>query len=152
MSPADLASRAGDTPEASGDWSSGTFAKLNDSEDRYYRKPRILPKNLHRHAMPQRMIFRHSDIARDRSISQYPSNMNPEATRPQARIHGISDRQRTPANKAAQGIAGPSVVSMNTDFTFRPSGTGPAGRRAGRVPSLSTRPIHPLRQPAIAGL
>jgi len=93
-----------------------------------------------------------SEIATDRPISQYPSKMNPEATRPQARIHGISDRQENHANKAAQGIAGPSVVSMSTDLTFHRSGTGPAGRRAGQVPSLPILAIHPLRQPAIPGL
>ncbi len=36
----------------------------------------------------------------------------------------------------------PSGVSMNTDLTFHRSGTGPAGRRAGRVPSLPIRSIH----------
>jgi hypothetical protein len=40
-----------------------------------------------------------SEIATDRPISQYPSKMNPEATRPQARIHGISDRQENHANR-----------------------------------------------------
>ena len=38
---------------------------------------------------------------------------------------------------------------MNTDLTFHRSGTGPAGRRAGRVPSLPFPAIHPPRQPAI---
>jgi len=38
---------------------------------------------------------------------------------------------------------------MNTDLTFHRSGTGPAGRRAGRVPSLPLSAIHPPRQPAI---
>ena len=38
---------------------------------------------------------------------------------------------------------------MNTDLTFHRSGTGPAGRRAGRVPSLPLCAIHPPRQPAI---
>ena len=53
------------------------------------------------------------------------------------------------ANKLVQLIAGPSGVSMNTDLTFHRSGTGPAGRGAGRVPSLPTFAIHPPRQPAI---
>ena len=52
-------------------------------------------------------------------------------------------------NKPVQRIAGPSVVSMNTDLTFHRSGTGPAGRRAGRVPSFPTLAIHPSRRPAI---
>jgi hypothetical protein len=58
--------------------------------------------------------------------------------------------QITNANQPVQPIAGSSVVSMNTDLTFHRSGTGPAGRRAGRVPSLSPRPIHPPLRPAIA--
>jgi len=53
------------------------------------------------------------------------------------------------ANRLVQLIAGPSGVSMNTNLTFHRSGTGPAGRRAGRVPSLPTYAIHPPRQPAI---
>ena len=52
-------------------------------------------------------------------------------------------------NKLVQLIAGPSGVSMNTNLTFHRSGTGPAGRRAGRVPSLPMLAIHPLCQPAI---
>jgi hypothetical protein len=68
------------------------------------------------------------------------------------RFHGISGDEENHANKAAQGIAGPSVVSMNDDLTFHRSGTGPAGRRAGQVPSLPTRAIHPPRRPAIPGL
>ena len=52
-------------------------------------------------------------------------------------------------NGLVQLIAGPSGVSMNTDLTFDRSGTGPAGRRAGRVPSLPFPAIHPQRQPAI---
>ena len=43
----------------------------------------------------------------------------------------------------------PSGVSMNTNLPFHRSGTGPAGRRAGRVPSLPISAIHPPRQPAI---
>ena len=38
---------------------------------------------------------------------------------------------------------------MTTIPTFHRSGTGPAGRRAGRVPSLPFAAIHPQRQPAI---
>ena len=51
--------------------------------------------------------------------------------------------QARPANRW------PSGVSMNTNFTFHRSGTGPAGRRAGRAPSLPMPSIHPPRQPAI---
>ena len=53
------------------------------------------------------------------------------------------------ANGLVQLIAGPWRVSMNTKLPFHRSGTGPAGRRAGRVPSLPMRAIHPPRQPAI---
>ena len=53
------------------------------------------------------------------------------------------------ANGLVQLIAGPSGVSMNADLTFHRSGTGPAGRRAGRVPSLPTFAIDLHRQPAI---
>jgi len=53
------------------------------------------------------------------------------------------------ANGLVQLIAGPWGVSMNTHLTIHRSGTGPAGRRAGRVPSLPMRAIHPPRQPAI---
>jgi hypothetical protein len=45
-------------------------------------------------------------------------------------------------NELVQLIAGPWGVSMNTDLTFHRSGTGPAGRRAGRVPSLPAFAIH----------
>ena len=38
---------------------------------------------------------------------------------------------------------------MITILTFHRSGTGPAGRIAGRVPSLPTFAIHPPCQPAI---
>ena len=52
-------------------------------------------------------------------------------------------------NRLVQLIAGPSGVSMNTILTFHHSGTGPAGRQAGRVPSLPFLAIHQHRQPAI---
>ena len=55
--------------------------------------------------------------------------------RAQASFHAPSDHERKCANKLVQLIAGPSGVSMNTNLTFHRSGTGPAGRRAGRVPS-----------------
>ena len=38
---------------------------------------------------------------------------------------------------------------MNTILTFCRSGTGPAGRKAGQVPSLQFPAINPPRQPAI---
>ena len=57
--------------------------------------------------------------------------------------------QNESANKLVQLIAGPWGVSMNTDLTFHRSGTRPAGRRSGRVPSLPFPAINPPRQPAI---
>jgi len=51
--------------------------------------------------------------------------------------------------KLVQLIAGPWGVSMNADLTFHRSGTGPAVRRADRVPSLPMPAIHLPRQPAI---
>jgi ribosomal-protein-alanine N-acetyltransferase len=71
------------------------------------------------------------------------------SARAQATFHAPSDHEMKYANKLVQLIAGPSGVSMNTDLTFHRSGTGPAGRRAGRVPSLPFRAIHHFRQPAI---
>jgi len=52
-------------------------------------------------------------------------------------------------NRLVQLIAGPSGVSMNINPTIHRSGTGDAGSRASRVPSLPMRAIHPLCQPAI---
>ena len=52
------------------------------------------------------------------------------------------DTSRNNANGLVQLIAGSSGVSMNTDLTFHRSVTRPAGRRAGRVPSLPMRSIH----------
>ena len=51
--------------------------------------------------------------------------------------------QARPANRW------PSGVSMKTNLPFHRSGTGPAGRRAGRVPALPSSAIRPPRQPAI---
>jgi len=67
----------------------------------------------------------------------------------QAAFHALLDHEMKYANKLVQLIAGPWGVSMNTDLTLHRSGTGPAGRRAGRVPSLPFRAIHHFRQPAI---
>ena len=50
--------------------------------------------------------------------------------------HRKSCEQDSPPNDS------PSAVSMNTGLTFHRSGTGPAGRRAGRVPSLPIYSIH----------
>jgi hypothetical protein len=71
-------------------------------------------------------------------------------TETQATFHAMPDQETQDANQPVQPIAGPWGVSMNTDLTFHRSGTGPAGRRAGRVPLLPTLAIHPPRLPAIA--
>ena len=55
---------------------------------------------------------------------------------------------KTIANRAVQVIAGRSMFRA-TATDFLRSGTGPAGNRAGRMPSLPVFPIHPFRQPAI---
>ena len=52
------------------------------------------------------------------------------------------------ANHPVQLIAGPSHFRATPTVATR-SGTGDAGRRASRVPSLLFSSIHPLRQPAI---
>jgi len=52
------------------------------------------------------------------------------------------------ANGLVQLIAGRHHFRAES-AEIRRSGTGPAGRRAGRVPSLPMPAIHPPRQPAI---
>jgi len=61
----------------------------------------------------------------------------------------VRQNKKKKPNKLVQLIAGPWGVSMSADLTFHRSGTGPACRRAGRVPSLLIFAIHPPRQPAI---
>jgi len=51
-------------------------------------------------------------------------------------------------NGLVQLIAGRENFRVKATV-IRRSGTGPAGRRAGRVPSLPMRSFHPHRQPAI---
>ena len=51
-------------------------------------------------------------------------------------------------NRAVQLIAGRFIFRAEASVAWR-SGTGDAGRRASRVPSLPLCAIHPLRQPAI---
>ena len=58
------------------------------------------------------------------------------------RYNKMAERAR-PANRW------PSGVSMNIVLTFNRSGTVPAGRGAGQVPSLPVLAIHPPRKPAI---
>jgi len=58
-----------------------------------------------------------------------------------------ADQQNRP-NGLVQLIAGRHHFRV-TATVVRRSGTGPAGRGAGRVPSLPFSAIHPPRQPAI---
>jgi len=60
----------------------------------------------------------------------------------------IDLRQDKNANGLVQLIAGRHHFRVETTV-IRRSGTGPADRRAGRVPSLPMCPIHPPLQPAI---
>ena len=61
----------------------------------------------------------------------------------------MEDSNKINANRLVQVIAGRHHFRATATVVWR-SGTGPAGRRAGRVPSLPMRVIHPFRQPAIA--
>ena len=63
-------------------------------------------------------------------------------------FHAKPDHEGNMANRAVQLIAGHHHFRAEAIVTRR-SGTGPAKSRAGRVPSLHFRSIHPHRQPAI---
>jgi len=66
----------------------------------------------------------------------------------QARWEAIPDHDGISANRAVQLIAGQHM--FRAEFSaVRRSGTGPAGSRAGRVPSLPAFAIHHYSQPAI---
>ena len=80
-------------------------------------------------------------------MMKQPSTLQRSA-RAQATFHAISDHEENIANRAVQLIAGRSNFRVEATVVRR-SGTGPAGRRAGRVPSLPLFAIHPFRQPAI---
>jgi len=117
----------------------------------------IMPGIKHIPEVRREMIygFPNPAFATARQKRRYSRNMQQPSTlqrsaRPQATFHAIPAHERNSANRPVQPIAGPWGVSMNTDLTFHRSGTGPAGRRAGRVPSLPTRSINPPRRPAIA--
>jgi len=99
--------------------------------------------------------FTNPELATVRPKMGYSRKMKQQSTlqrsrRAQATFHATPDHEWIYANRPVQPIAGPWGVSMNTDLPFHRSGTGPAGRRAGRVPSLPTRSINPPRRPAIA--
>ena len=67
---------------------------------------------------------------------------------PKAVFHAIPDHEENIANRAVQLIAGHYHFRAEASV-IRRSGTGDAGRRASRVPSLPFSAIHHFRQPAI---
>jgi len=107
-------------------------------------------------------------LATHRRKREYPSTMKPQAAiqqrrskasgntisslraqnRAQATFHAPTDHEKNIANRLVQLIAGREDFRVKATV-IRRSGTGPAGRRAGRVPSLPMRAIHPPRPPAI---
>jgi hypothetical protein len=90
--------------------------------------------------------------ARREMISGFPihalSALRLMRTETQATFLAPSDHEENIANRLVQLIAGRSNFRAEATVTWR-SGTGPADRRAGRVPSLPFRAIHYPRQPAI---
>jgi hypothetical protein len=115
-----------------------TISRGRDYYDRCTAPPSHLPQ--------QKQYPEH----RPDMISSFPNTLMPTdgPSQTQARIHAISDHESKSANKAVQLIAGLSVVrSIST--VVRRSGTGDAGRRASRVPSLPTFAMNHFRQPAI---
>jgi len=92
--------------------------------------------------------FLNSEIATGRRMREYPSRMKTLRNPKQASCQAIPNHEGRCANKPVQLIAGPSHFRATPTVATR-SGTGPAKRRAGRVPSLPFSSIHPLRQPAI---
>ena len=89
-----------------------------------------------------RSRFAHFDQRRQLAACWY------RTARPQATFHARLDHERNYANRAVQLIAGRLVFRAEANVARR-SGTGDAGRRASRVPSLPSSAIYPHRQPAI---
>ena len=134
-------------------FTSGTRLAELDSEQPYFRTHGILVCLLN--LGPLIRFYTFSSIGPQR-YRQLPCAHLTESTLSHLQIIRIrvtftcqKPKKTKMANGLVQLIAGPSGVSMNTNLTFHRSGTGPAGRRAGRVPSLPMRAIHPPRQPAI---
>ena len=95
--------------------------------------------------------FPNSEIAAGRPKGGYSRRMKStlqRAARAQATFHAIPDHEENIANRAVQLIAGRHHFRAKATVTRR-SGTGDAGSRASRVPSLPVLAIHPFRQPAI---
>jgi len=90
-------------------------------------------------------------LATRRPEMRYSRKMNSTLQRPaqaQASFHALPDHEGKYANRAVQLIAG--RCNFRAEATvIRRSGTGDAGRRASRVPSLPMRAINHFRQPAI---
>jgi hypothetical protein len=90
-------------------------------------------------------------LATVRPKKRYSRKLNStlqRSARAQATLHSISDHEENIANRAVQLIAGRSNFRVEATV-IRRSGTGDAGSRASRVPSLPFSAIHPHRQPAI---
>lgn len=105
-------------------------------------------KNIPESRIPMIADFPNSEIATGRRMREYPSRMKTLRNPTQASCQAIPDHGRKYANKPVQLIAGPSHFRATPTVATR-SGTGPAKRRAGRVPSLPFSAIHPFRQPAV---
>jgi len=105
-------------------------------------------KNIPESRIPLITDFPNSEIATGRRMREYPIRMKTLGNPTQASCQAIPDQGRKYANRPVQLIAGPSHFRATPTVATR-SGTGDAGRRASRVPSLPTIAIHPPRQPAI---
>ena len=92
---------------------------------------------------PQAAIQLRRSKAKRNTISSLRDQKQAQAT-----FHAIPDHEGKCANRAVQLIAGRQHFRAEGAATWR-SGTGDAGRRASRVPSLPFSAIHPHRQPAI---
>jgi len=116
---------------------------------RFPGTPRFTPQQKYPEARIRLITdFPSSEIATGRRMREYPSRMKTLRNPTQASCQAIPDHGRKYANRPVQLIAGPSHFRA-TSTVATPLRTGPAKRRAGRVPSLPTPAIHPLRQPAI---
>ncbi len=107
-----------------------------------HRRKREYFSSMQPQADVDRSRFPHFDQRRQLAASWHRSQ------RPKVTFHEPSDHERKSANRLVQLIAGRRDFRA-TATAVRRSGTGPAGRRAGQVPSLPFPAIHPPCQPAI---
>ena len=98
--------------------------------------------NMQAEADVDRSRFPHFDQRRQHAATLQRS------TRAQATFQAPPDHEEKSANRAVQLIAGRSNFRAKATVARR-SGTGDAGSRASRVPSLPFLAIHHFRQPAI---